>query len=338
MICFIDSVLEKKEGAFVVGLIIYFDGEFVDEEDAKVSVFDHGVLYGDGIFEGIRAYNGRVFRLDEHIDRLYESAKSILLDIGMTKDEMCEALLETLRKNNLRDAYIRLVVTRGKGDLGLDPRRCEKPSVIIIAAQVQLYPEEFYEKGLEVITVPTRRNIVEGVNPRVKSLNYLNNIMAKIEANLAGVSEAILLNSDGYVTECTGDNIFIVKNGELITSPPFLGILEGVTRNCIMETAKKMGYPVYEKVFTRHDIFPSVNCSSAAFSLRYTSDINIFSSYIFTLMITISPYPFLVTKIGSSDSWHIREILLVFFKSRIGIILGIIFSSFLWPYYTIIMH
>jgi branched-chain amino acid aminotransferase len=260
MICFIDSVLEKKEGAFVVGLIIYLDGEFVDEEDAKVSVFDHGVLYGDGIFEGIRAYNGRVFRLDEHIDRLYESAKSILLDIGMTKDEMCEALLETLRKNNLRDAYIRLVVTRGKGDLGLDPRRCEKPSVIIIAAQVQLYPEEFYEKGLEVITVPTRRNIVEGVNPRVKSLNYLNNIMAKIEANLAGVSEAILLNSDGYVTECTGDNIFIVKNGELITSPPFLGILEGVTRNCIMETAKKMGYPVYEKVFTRHDIFTADEC------------------------------------------------------------------------------
>lgn len=243
-----------------MGLIIYFNGEFVDEEEAKVSVFDHGVLYGDGIFEGIRAYNGRVFRLDEHIDRLYESAKSILLDIGMTKDQMCEALLETLRKNNLRDAYIRLVVTRGKGDLGLDPLSCEKPSVFIIAAQVQLYPEELYEKGLEVVTVPTRRNIVEGVNPRVKSLNYLNNIMAKIEANLAGVSEAILLNSDGYVTECTGDNIFIVKNGEVITPPPFLGILEGVTRNSIMEAAKKMGYPVSEKVFTRHDIFTADEC------------------------------------------------------------------------------
>ncbi|HBI27077.1 MAG TPA: branched-chain amino acid aminotransferase, partial [Peptococcaceae bacterium] len=154
-----------------MGLIIYLNGEFVDEEEAKVSVFDHGVLYGDGIFEGIRAYNGRVFRLDEHINRLYESAKSILLDIGMTKDEMCEALLETLRTNNLRDAYIRLLVTRGKGDLGLDPRNCGKPTVVIIAAQVQLYPEELYEKGLEVVTVPTRRNVVEGVNPRVKSLN-----------------------------------------------------------------------------------------------------------------------------------------------------------------------
>ncbi|MDD3315232.1 MAG: branched-chain-amino-acid transaminase [Syntrophaceticus sp.] len=243
-----------------MGLIIYLNGEFVDEEEAKVSVFDHGVLYGDGIFEGIRAYNGRVFRLDEHINRLYESAKSILLDIGMTKDEMCEALLETLRTNNLRDAYIRLLVTRGKGDLGLDPRNCGKPTVVIIAAQVQLYPEELYEKGLEVVTVPTRRNVVEGVNPRVKSLNYLNNIMAKIEANLAGVSEAILLNSEGYVTECTGDNIFIVKNGEVITSPPFLGILEGVTRNSIMEVAKEMGYSVAEKVFTRHDIFTADEC------------------------------------------------------------------------------
>lgn len=243
-----------------MGLIVYFNGEFVGEEDAKVSIFDHGVLYGDGIFEGIRAYNGRVFRLDEHLDRLYESAKSILLDIRMTKDEMCEALLETLRKNNLQDAYIRLVVTRGKGDLGLDPNNCGRPTVFIIAAQVQLYPEELYDKGLEVVTVPTRRNIVEGVNPRIKSLNYLNNIMAKIEANLAGVSEAILLNSDGYVTECTGDNIFIVKNGEVITSPPFLGILEGVTRNAIMETAKKMGYPVSEKVFTRHDVFTADEC------------------------------------------------------------------------------
>jgi len=212
-----------------MGLVIYLNGEFVDEEEAKISVFDHGVLYGDGVFEGIRAYNGRVFRLRQHIDRLYESAKSILLDIGMTKEEMSEALLETLRRNNLRDAYIRLVVTRGKGDLGLDPRMCSKPTVFIIAAQIQLYPEELYEKGLEVVTVPTRRNIVEGVNPRIKSLNYLNNILAKIEANLAGVSEAILLNSEGYVTECTGDNIFIVKNGEVITPPPFLGILEGVT-------------------------------------------------------------------------------------------------------------
>jgi len=243
-----------------MGLVIYLNGEFVDEEEAKISVFDHGVLYGDGVFEGIRAYNGRVFRLSEHIDRLYESAKSVLLDIGMTKGEMAEALLETLRRNNLRDAYIRLVVTRGKGDLGLDPRNCEGPSVFIIAAQIQLYPEELYEKGLEVVTVPTRRNIVEGVNPRIKSLNYLNNVMAKIEANLAGVSEAILLNSEGYVTECTGDNIFIVKHGEVITPPPFLGILEGVTRNSILEIAQEMGYPVAEKVFTRHDVFVADEC------------------------------------------------------------------------------
>lgn len=243
-----------------MGLVIYLNGEFVDEEEAKISVFDHGVLYGDGVFEGIRAYNGRVFRLRQHIDRLYESAKSILLDIGMTKEEMSEALLETLRRNSLRDAYIRLVVTRGKGDLGLDPRMCSKPTVFIIAAQIQLYPEELYEKGLEVVTVPTRRNIVEGVNPRIKSLNYLNNILAKIEANLAGVSEAILLNNEGYVTECTGDNIFIVKNGEVITPPPFLGILEGVTRNSILEIAEKLGYRTAEKVFTRHDLYVADEC------------------------------------------------------------------------------
>lgn len=249
-----------RRGLLQVGLVIYLNGKFVDEEDAKVSVFDHGVLYGDGVFEGIRAYNGRVFRLEEHIDRLYESAKSILLDIGMTKDEMTEALLETLRRNNLRDAYIRLVVTRGKGDLGLDPRSCEKPTVYIIAAQIQLYPEELYEQGLDLVTVPTRRNIVEGVNPRIKSLNYLNNVLAKIEANLAGVSEAILLNSEGYVTECTGDNIFLVKNGEVITSPPFLGILEGVTRNSLLALAGKLGYSVSEKVFTRHDIYVADEC------------------------------------------------------------------------------
>lgn len=243
-----------------MGLIIYLNGEFVEEEEAKVSVFDHGLLYGDGVFEGIRAYNNRVFRLKEHIDRLYESAKSIMLDIGMPKSEMFEAVLETLRRNNLRDAYIRLVVTRGKGDLGLDPRKCSKPTVFIIAASIQLYPEELYEKGLEVITVPTRRNIVEGVNPRIKSLNYLNNVLAKIEANLAGVSEAIMLNSEGYVTECTGDNIFIVKKGEVITPPSYLGILEGITRNAVLELAEKLGYKASEKVFTRHDIYVADEC------------------------------------------------------------------------------
>lgn len=243
-----------------MGLIIYLNGKFVDEEEAKVSVFDHGLLYGDGVFEGIRAYNGRVFRLQEHIDRLYESAKSIMLDIGMSKEEMLEAVLETLRRNNLRDAYIRLVVTRGKGDLGLDPRKCPQPTVFIIAAQIQLYPEEMYENGLEVMTVPTRRNIVEGVNPRVKSLNYLNNVLAKIEANLAGVPEAIMLNNEGYVSECTGDNIFIVKNGEVITPPSHLGILEGVTRNVVLELAEKLGYPTAEKVFTRHDLYVADEC------------------------------------------------------------------------------
>ncbi|NPV30371.1 MAG: branched-chain-amino-acid transaminase [Firmicutes bacterium] len=243
-----------------MGLVIYLNGAFVDEEEAKISVFDHGLLYGDGVFEGIRAYSGRVFRLQEHIDRLYESAKSILLEIGMPKEEMFEAVLETLRRNNLRDAYIRLVVTRGRGDLGLDPRKCPKPTVFIIAAQIQLYPEEMYENGLEVVTVPTRRNIVEGVNPRIKSLNYLNNVLAKIEANLAGVPEAIMLNNEGYVTECTGDNIFIIKKGEVITPPSFLGILEGVTRNAVLELAAKMGYKTAEKVFTRHDLFVADEC------------------------------------------------------------------------------
>jgi branched-chain amino acid aminotransferase len=243
-----------------LGLIIYLNGKFVDEEEAKVSVFDHGLLYGDGVFEGIRAYNGRVFRLQEHLDRLYESAKSIMLDIGMSKEEMQEAVLETLRRNNLRDAYIRLVVTRGKGDLGLDPRKCSQPTIFIIAAQIQLYPEEMYENGLEVVTVPTRRNIVEGVNPRVKSLNYLNNVLAKIEANLAGVPEAIMLNNEGYVSECTGDNIFIVKKREVITPPSHLGILEGVTRNVVLELAAKLGYPTAERVFTRHDLYVADEC------------------------------------------------------------------------------
>lgn len=243
-----------------MGLIIYLNGNFVEEEEARVSVFDHGLLYGDGVFEGIRAYRGRVFRLQEHIDRLYESAKSIMLEVGIPKEEMLEAVLETLRRNNLRDAYIRLVVTRGKGDLGLDPRKCLQPTIFIITAQIQLYPEKMYEDGLEVVTVPTRRNIVEGVNPRIKSLNYLNNVLAKIEANLAGVPEAIMLNNEGYVTECTGDNIFIVKKGKVITPPSFLEILEGVTRNAVLKLAEKLGYPCSEKVFTRHDLYIADEC------------------------------------------------------------------------------
>lgn len=243
-----------------MSLIIYLDGQFVPKEQAVVSVFDHGLLYGDGVFEGIRAYHGRVFRLGEHLDRLYESARSIAMEIPVSKDEMQEIVLETLRRNNLRDAYIRLVVTRGVGDLGLDPRKCPKPTIFCIAASIQLYPEELYQKGLEVITVSTRRNISTACNPRVKSLNYLNNIYAKIEANLAGVPEAIMLNAEGYVAEATGDNIFLVKKGVLITPPAYVGILEGVTRNAVMDLARQKGIPVEEKLFTLHDVYTADEC------------------------------------------------------------------------------
>lgn len=244
----------------MLGLTIYLDGRFVDEDEAKVSVFDHGLLYGDGVFEGIRAYEGRVFRLQEHIERFFESAKSILLNIGMPPQEVSEVVLETLRRNNLRDAYIRLVVTRGKGDLGLDPLKCPRPSMFCIAAKIQLYPEELYEKGLDVVTAATQRNVVNAVNARIKSLNYLNSVLAKIEANLAGVSEAIFLTREGYVSECTGDNVFIVKKGVAITPPSYLGILEGVTRNAVLELAAKLGYPADEAVFTRHDLYVADEC------------------------------------------------------------------------------
>ncbi|MDD2586218.1 MAG: branched-chain-amino-acid transaminase [Syntrophomonadaceae bacterium] len=238
-----------------MGIKIYLDGKFVDEENAKVSVFDHGFLYGDGVFEGIRAYHNSVFRLEDHVDRLYDSAKAINLEIPISRAEMGEVILETCRQNNLRDAYIRTVVSRGKGDLGLDPRNCSTPTIVCIASSISLYPQELYEKGLEVITVPTRRNGPEGVNPRIKSLNYLNNIMAKIEAGIAGVSEAILLNQEGYVAECTGDNIFLVKNGVLKTPAIHVGMLEGVTRNEVIKLAKKAGITVEETTFTRYDLF-----------------------------------------------------------------------------------
>jgi len=243
-----------------MGLWIYLNGEFVPEEEAKISVFDHGFLYGDGVFEGIRAYHGKVFRLQEHIDRLYDSAKAINLAVPLTKEEMIEVVCETCRRNNLTDAYIRLVISRGKGDLGLDPNKCPQPTIVNIASSITLYPEELYRIGLSVITVPTRRNIPEGVNPRIKSLNYLNNIMAKIEANIAGVPEAVLLNQEGFVAECTGDNIFIVKNGVLKTPAPYLGILEGVTRNAVIELAQKRGIPVQETVLPRYDLFTADEC------------------------------------------------------------------------------
>ena len=218
---------------------IYLDGKLVAPEDAKVSVFDHGLLYGDGIFEGIRAYNGRVFRFKEHLDRLWSSAKAINLTIPISKKEMEKATIKTLMANKLTDAYIRMIVTRGCGDLGMDPKKCHMPpSIIIITDKISLYPEELYEKGGEVITAATRRMRPDAFSPCVKSLNYLNNIMAKMEATRAGVMEAIMLNSEGYVAECTGDNIFLVKNGVLFTPPASEGALIGITRDAIIELAK----------------------------------------------------------------------------------------------------
>lgn len=239
---------------------IYIDGKFVDEKDAKVSVFDHGLLYGDGVFEGIRAYNGRVFRLKEHIDRLFFSAKAILLTIPATHTELIEAVVDTCRRNKLREGYIRLVVTRGVGGLGLNPNRCQRPSIIIIADKIQLYPEEYYEKGLDIITVPTVRNLHSAVNPAIKSLNYLNNILAKIEANNAGCEEAILLNAQGYVAECTGDNIFMVQGKNLLTPPLYAGALYGITRGVVMELARQDGLVVSENNLTRYDFFNADEC------------------------------------------------------------------------------
>lgn len=235
--------------------IIYLNGEFVAKSKAVVSVFDHGFLYGDGIFEGIRCYSGNVFRLNEHIKRLYESAKSILLDIPMTPEEMSDTVVETLRRNSFADAYIRLVVSRGVGDLGLDPRNCVKPSVIVIAEQLKLFPQEFYENGLKMVTVATRRNVPDALNPKIKSLNYLNNILVKIEAARAGVLEALMLNHEGYVCEGSGDNVFIVKDGKITTPPTYLGALEGITRNAIIEICEKLGIPCEEKPFTQHDVY-----------------------------------------------------------------------------------
>lgn len=239
---------------------IYIDGKFFPKDEAKISVFDHGLLYGDGIFEGTRAYNGRVFQFDSHINRLFDSAKAIALEMPLTKEEMKNAHLETLRRNKLTDGYIRTVVTRGVGDLGLNPKNCVKPSVIIIADQITLYPDELYEKGLRVITVPTRRNMAETVNPMIKSLNYLNNIMAKIEANLAGAPEAIMLNQEGYVAECTGDNIFLIKDKILSTPSATCGALKGVTREVAMKLAAEMGLEVKETILTRYDIYVADEC------------------------------------------------------------------------------
>ena len=234
---------------------VFVDGKFVDEKKAVVSVFDHGLLYGDGVFEGIRAYNGRVFKLSEHVDRLFYSAKAILLKIPMSHRAICEAVRAACKRNKIRDGYIRLVVTRGAGTLGLDPNRCSNPQVIIIADKIQLYPETFYKKGLEIVTVPTTRNHTNAVNPAIKSLNYLNNILAKIEAINAGCVEAIMLNSQGFVAECTGDNVFMLKGGELLTPPLAAGALYGITRSVAIELAESLGIKAKEPNLTRYDLY-----------------------------------------------------------------------------------
>jgi len=234
---------------------IYLDGKFVDKADAKVSVFDHGLLYGDGVFEGIRLYSGNVFRLEEHLERLEYSAKAILLDMPWSRKEISDATCETCRQNNLRDAYIRLVVTRGVGDLGLSPWLCAKPSIFIIADKITLYPPEFYENGMAIVTVPTRRVNPAAFSPAVKSLNYINNILAKIEAKQFGAPEAIMLNDQGYVAECTADNIFMVHKGALLTPASSQGALKGITRGAIIDVAAALGIPFREENLTRYDLW-----------------------------------------------------------------------------------
>jgi branched-chain amino acid aminotransferase len=238
---------------------IYLNGKFVNKEDAKVSVFDHGFLYGDGAFEGIRTYDGLVFRLKEHIDRLYETMHTLMIDPRLTKKEMSEAVVATLKVNKIRDGYIRLIVSRGDGDLGLDPRKCfGKPNVIVIADKIALYPAELYQKGMEIITVPTVKNNPNALNPQLKSLNYLNNILAKIEATHCGYNEAIMLDSNGYVGECTGDNVFIIKNGVLST--PHLAQLKGITADSILRIAEKMKIKTVEGFITRHEVYNANEC------------------------------------------------------------------------------
>ena len=243
-----------------MGLKIYINGQIVPQEDAKISVFDHGLLYGDGVFEGIRAYNGKIFTLDEHLDRLYDSATAISLKIPVTKAEMAEAIKETMKANNLTDSYIRLVVTRGVGKLGLDPNKCATPQIIIITDTIELYSKALYEKGLDIVTVTTIRNHFSALDPKIKSLNYLNNILAKIESIQAGAGEALMLNKDGYVAECAGDNIFIFKDNILRTPPSSAGILVGITRNVVMKLAAEMGVQVREELMTRYDLYIAEEC------------------------------------------------------------------------------
>ncbi|MEM5027909.1 branched-chain-amino-acid transaminase [Bacillus pumilus] len=234
---------------------IFLNDELVKKEDAKISVYDHGFLYGDGVFEGIRVYNGNIFRMKEHLDRLYDSARSIMLNIPYSLEELTEKMIHTVERNGLKDAYIRLVVSRGAGDLGLDPNNCGRANTVIIVEPLAIFPKHLYETGIDIVTVPTRRNRPDVLSPKVKSLNYLNNILVRIEAHMAGVSEALMLNDQGYVAEGSADNVFIYKKGKLYTPPGYIGALEGITRNAIMEIAEDLGYEVKEEPFTRHDVY-----------------------------------------------------------------------------------
>jgi branched-chain amino acid aminotransferase len=239
---------------------IYINGKLHDRAEAKISVYDHGLLYGDGVFEGLRVYGGKVFRHREHIERLYDSARSIYLEIPLTPKQMIEAVESTVRANAKQDGYVRLVVTRGAGSLGLDPRKTSDPQVIIIVDDIVMYPPELYENGMEIVTAATIRNHPNALSPRIKSMNYLNNIMAKVEGVRAGCYEALMLNHKGEVAEATGDNVFLVKHGVLKTPPPDAGILEGVTRNAVMELANAAGIPVQEPPLTRHDVYTADEC------------------------------------------------------------------------------
>ncbi len=239
---------------------IYINGQYYAKEDAKISVFDHGLLYGDGVFEGLRSYSGNIFRLEQHLARLYESALAIMLTIPVSPDELGQAIKNTLLRNKITDGYIRVVVTRGAGSLGIDPDRTADPQIIVIADHIQLYPKELYENGMEIVTASTIRNHPAALNPRIKSLNYLNNILAKLEGKRAGCLEALMLNHRGEVAECTADNIFLVRHGELLTPPTDAGILEGVTRGAVMELAKQAGITVREITLTRHDVYVAQEC------------------------------------------------------------------------------
>ena len=243
-----------------MGAVVYINGRFVSKDEATVSVYDHGFLYGDGVFEGIRVYQGRIFKLEAHVDRLFESAHTLGIQVPLDRREMIDAIAETVRRSELRDAYIRPVISRGPGDLGIDPRKCPRPNLVIIVDAIQLYPQEAYQRGLRMITASTRQRPLDVLNPRVKTCNYLNNILARMEANLVGVEEGLMLTAHGYVAECTADNVFIVKRGRVLTPPTHLGILQGVTRQTVLELCGTLGIAAAEHTLTLHDMYTADEC------------------------------------------------------------------------------